>query len=213
MRDDLETPPATAPAFRYDASCHEYLNDLTGEVYPHISYLLERAGLVDDRFYTEESSVRGTAAHKLATDYDLGAIDHPEDVVSNVKGYFLGYVKAVQAVRPEFSSIEQPRVHPMFRYGGRPDRGGLIYDARGVLEIKTGQQQSVAGPARPTERAHRVQTALQAILIAPWFGAVPAVQLSRWVLYLKPNGKFRLFPHEDRRDFDEAMEIIRTFAT
>jgi hypothetical protein len=212
LRDDLEAQPATAPAFRFDASNHEYLNPLTGEVISHITELLERAGAIDDRWYTEESSVRGTAAHRLSVDYDLGAIDDPKDVESNVKAYFLAYVEAVRLIRPEYSSIEQARVHPVLRFGGRPDRGGLIYNARGVLEIKTGQVQSVSGPARLTDKAHRLQTAMQAILIAPWFGPVPARELVRWVLYLKSNGKFSLRQHDDKRDFDEAQEIIRTHA-
>src|SRR5574341_1863405 len=45
--------------FRFDALNHEYLSVATGEVFPHITGMLEQTGWIDDRWYTEESSDRG----------------------------------------------------------------------------------------------------------------------------------------------------------
>lgn len=204
LRDDIEVRPATAPPFRYDDSNHEYLDPASGEVYPHITGLLERAGWVDDRWYTEESSVRGTAIHKATARIDLEDILGLDDsfvASAEIRGWLLAYLEAKRKTQPAYSSIEQPRVHPTWKFAGRIDRGGVVFGRRGIVEIKSGLK----------EKSHQIQTALQAILIAPWFGALPAVHVARWCLYLKPNGKLRFLPHEDRKDFDEANRILARF--
>ena len=189
-----QTPAAL---FRFNADAHTYVDLLTGEELPHITKMLENAGLVDDTWFTEESCERGTEVHRLTKDYDLEALD-PDGCVSIYRGYLLAHVKAVSVIQPRWEGIEEPLVHPQYRFGGRLDRLGVFYGAAGVLEIKTGL----------VTRAHQIQTALQAILAAPRFG-LPAEMLTRYVLYLKDKGKFKLERHEDRHDFDTARVIIR----
>jgi hypothetical protein len=189
--------PRTLP-FRFDALNHEYLSVDTGEVFPHITGMLEQTGWIDDRWYTEESSDRGTAVHKLTADYDLGAL-HVESCQSKHRGYLLAHVKAVSIAKPKMLAVEEPLVHPVFRFGGRPDRDCIAYALRSTWEIKSGAP----------ERAHQVQTALQAILIGH-VANLPPESIGRFCEYVGDKGKFKVERFVDRRDFDEARRVIRT---
>lgn len=184
--------------FRFDAETHEYVELEGGTVRPHITGMLERAGLVDSTWMTADSRWRGTAVHKLTADYDLGALERPAACSSPFKGYLLAHVKAVGIMRPEFVAIEEPRLHSRYRFGGRPDRAMIYNGLAAVLEIKS---------AEPSP-AHEVQTALQAILEGERF-ELPPETLGRFCLYLKPDGRFRLEEHTRIRDFDAAYRIIR----
>lgn len=191
---------STALPFRFDRGAHTYIALDTGAALPHITGMLERTGWIDDLWFTEESSDRGTAVHELTKDYDLEALD-PDQCVSVFRPYLLAYVKARSMMVPpaQILGIEEPFVHPYWRYGGRPDRHGVFYGLRAVLELKSGEP----------DRAHQIQTALQANLLAPTAG-LPATAIARFCLYLRGNGKFKLEEHTDRRDYDEAARVIRT---
>lgn len=184
-------------AFRFNARRHEYSLVATGEIIPHITGMLKQMGLVDDRWYTEESSARGTDVHDLTAQYDLGALD-VASCVSPHRGYLLAHVQAMSILRPEFLAVEQPFVHPVHRYGGRPDRLLILQGKPGVLEIK----------ATVPTKAHRIQTALQAILVERELG-IPPEMIERHCLYLKPNGRFILEAHASSGDFATAREVIQ----
>lgn len=189
----------TPVEFRFDAAAHEYYDLVTGELLPHITGILEETGWVDTTWFTDESSERGQAVHTLTADYDLGAIEDPVGVDSAFKGWLLAHVKAMSVLRPEILAVEQPLVHPVYRFGGRPDRDAILYGTRAVLELKSGAP----------HKAHPIQTALQAILVSH-DAALPPETIQRFCLYLKRTGKFRLDQHRDRRDFDEAFALIHT---
>jgi hypothetical protein len=191
--------PAT---FRFDATDHEYWSLLTGEQLPHITSLLERSGLVDTEWMTEESAARGQRVHQLCAQFDYGAIEDPASVVSAEKAYLLAYVKASEALRPTWTHIEVAMVHPSLGFAGRPDRCGAIRRAKTVLEIKSGAP----------HKAHGVQTALQCVLIAGQGVGLPAEHYRRLVLYVKPSGKFKLEEMVNRRDYDVAFDILRRYA-
>lgn len=184
--------------FRFDALNHEYIDLATGETLPHITGMLERTGWIDDTWFTEESSVRGQAVHRLTADYDLGALD-VQSCVSLYRGWLLAYVKAMKLFGAEILAVEEPAVHPMHKFGGRPDRVLRVLRALGVLEIKSGL------PAK----SHPIQTALQAILVAPQL-SLPPESLLRFALYVRDNGSCKLEEHKRRYDFDKAREIIKT---
>lgn len=189
--------------FRFDAEGHEYIDNSTGEVLPHITGMLARTGWVDDLWYTEESSERGAIVHRLTADYDLGALDVHECDSGTYRPYLLAHVDAVKALRPTWLAIEQPLAHPRYRFGGRPDRNARIFGLRGPLELKITIR---------VERSHQIQTALQAILLAPWSG-LPAEAMARWCAYYKKTGKYTVEQHRDPRDFDEAYRVIRSCCT
>jgi hypothetical protein len=192
----------TATTFRFNAADHEYLDLDTGECFPHITGMLSDTGWVDDEWFTEESSERGIAVHRLTADYDLKALDVPT-CTSKFRGYLLAYVKLVGIAQPTWLAVEEPLVHSTLRFGGRPDRDCIAYKLRAAWEIKSG------APAR----SHQIQTALQAMLIGDEAGlpydAIRNGAVSRFCCYVKATGKFKLDEHKDRRDFDEARRIIR----
>lgn len=190
---------------RFDKARHEYSDEDTGEILEHTTSLLKKAGEVDDTWLTDEGRRRGTAVHDLTRDYDLGVIERPETLRADklqgdYKPYLLAHVRAMEMIQHEWTAIEVAFAHPFYRYGCRPDRGGTIYGAHGVLEIKTGAK----------EKHHAIQTALQAmVLAAKW--KIPERALVRYALYLKPSGKFTLDPHPRLEDYDRAHEIARKF--
>jgi hypothetical protein len=146
---------------------------------------------------TEESSERGRIVHSLTADYDLGAIEDPRSVVSSFKGYLLAHVKAMEILQLEILAVEEPIVHPVLRFGGRPDRAVRDEGEVGPFEIKSGE---------PT-KAHPIQTALQAILLEASL-LVPAEMQKRQALYLQANGRFKLEVHPDPSDIRRARDII-----
>jgi len=183
--------------FRFDQVRHEYIDPGSGEQYPHITGMLEAAGHVDSEWFTEDSRIRGSAVHRLTADYDLGALDL-ESCVSRYRGYLLAHAFAMDVMKPEILEVEQPRVHAAMHYGGRPDRVWR-YDGRlAIPEIKSGDY----------EKSHPIQTALQAVLVAPEYG-IPPELFERYGIYLKANGRAKVERFDDRRDFDEAMRIIK----
>ena len=183
--------------FRFDADTHTY-TDATGAVLPHITGLLEAAGWIDTTWLTEAGRDRGTAVHELSAEYDLRGLD-PARVVSAHRGYLLAYIAAMKALRPRWTAVEVPCVHPVYRFGGRPDRVGRVLGLHTIAEIKSGAE----------ERHHAVQTAMQAILVAGEHGGLPAEDYQRIAVYLKPTGRYVVERHTDRRDFGRAMEIVR----
>jgi len=186
-------------AFRFDRERHEYTLVETGQVVPHITELLKRSGWVDDEWYTEEGRRRGSAVHDMTAQWDTGAMttppkDHP------YAPWLMAHIDAMQLLQPMFLAVEQPIVHPQYLYGGRPDRIARFRGVRCVIELKTGAK----------DKAHRVQTALQAILDAV-DSKLPPHATARWMLYLQPTGRWKFEEHQDRRDFDEAYRIIREY--
>ena len=186
--------------FRFERETHRYLDLVTGYTYPHITGLLTRGGHVNEQWYTEEGSSRGTRVHQLTADYDLGALDVPS-CIDAYRGYLLSHVRAMEIIPHAFDRIEEPYVHPTWRFGGRPDRTGLVENRVAVLEGKSGSE----------DDSHCIQTALQAILVAPLVG-LPPEHIARYALYWQAKGLARLREHTRRRDFDEAYRLLRKYA-
>ena len=182
--------------FRFDHVEHVY-TDAAGATLPHITGMLLKVGIIDDTWFTEESCDRGIAVHDLTAGYDLGAID-PRSLVSNFRGFLLAHVAAMQVLRPTHLAIEEPEVHPHYKFGGRPDRVSRIYNVLTVYEVKSGAK----------EKSHQIQTALQAILVAWRYGLEPHM-VQRMAGYYKNTGKYDLELHRDRKDFDRALEVIK----
>jgi hypothetical protein len=159
--------------------------------------MLERTGWIDDTWYTEESSERGTAVHGLTAAYDLGALEL-KTCVSLYRGWLLGHVACVRHLRPTWLEIEEPSIHPEYLFGGRPDRVCVVFRTKTILEQKTGGK----------DKSHGIQTALQAILASAKHGLPPECW-DRRVEYIRDNGKYKVEPHDKRADFDEAYRIIK----
>ena len=180
---------------RFDPVDHRYY--VGDEEWPHVTGLLKSWGLVDDTYYTEESAVRGQMVHRACTDYDLGVLD-VTGLSRDIRPYVEAYIDAMLVVPHEWDAIEEVAAHPVHRFVGRPDRVGRVFGMRGVLEIKSTVQ---------AERAHEVQTSLQGILVSH-DDPLPLREWKRWALYVRPNGKWKLVPHENKRDYDDALRRL-----
>lgn len=184
----------TTPALRFESHGHRYfLDDVQ---IPSVTQMLVATGWIDPTYYNEESRARGTAVHRHAAAYDMGALDL--DRVTKYRGYVLAYIEVMRKIRPTMLAIEEMAVHPGYPFAGTPDRVALMFGVLTIPEIKTGGR----------EKAHPVQTALQAILIAATRGGLPATSYQRAAIYLKPNGRATMERHPNRRDFDAAHEIL-----
>lgn len=184
---------------RFDPIEHSYTALDTGEELPHATGMLEATGWTGDpRFYTDDGKERGSAVHKLTADYDLGALDLVA-LKSRYRGYVLGHALAMSILKPEIIAVEESIVHPFYRYGTRPDRVWKLAGVLGVCDEKSGAE----------EKAHRIQTALQAICVSVEHDNIPPEMIERYALYLTPKGKFKLVQHKDRKDFDEARRVIK----
>jgi len=189
--------------FRFDPVEHAYYALDTGEQLPHITGMIIDAGergiikRTDTRWYTEASQVRGTAVHNLTSEFDMGALAL-EHCVSSYKGYLAGWVAATKILGLEYERIEEPVVHPFYRYGGRPDRVHRRKRRLGVCECKSGDP----------EPNHEIQTALQCILVAEELG-VTATSLERLAIYVKADGRYVVKEHLDRLDFNKALKVIK----
>lgn len=184
---------------RFDADDHSYTALDTGEELPHCTGMLAATGwLKGMEFASDDSMERGTAVHKLTADYDLGALDLGA-CVSRYRPYLLGHALAMSIMKPEILAVEEVIGHPVHRYAGRPDRVWTLDGVLTVVDEKSGVK----------SKAHRIQTALQAILVSVDHDDIPPEHIARAALYLTPKGKFVYDPHTDRRDFDEARRIIR----
>lgn len=186
--------------FRYDAETHTYYRQ-DGSVVPSITELLRRSGVVDAEWFTDAGRERGTEVHNLTADFDLGALTLDECLSPN-KGFLAAHVQLCQIARPKWEMIEQALVDQLGRFAGRPDRVGywLGGDELLVADIKTGA----------AEKWHSLQTALQAILVAPYFGVAPA-SLKRYTIYYKKNGRYKVEEHVDLMDFNRALVLIQEF--
>ena len=194
------TTAIETPVFRFDAEAHIYTLD--GVLISSVTQLLTRAGHIDARWYTESSRERGHRVHQLCADYDLGVLD-VKQCNTEYRNQLLAYVAFERTVRPAWISIEEARGNAMYRFGGRPDRVGIVYGCEAIVELKNGAM----------EPWHGYQTALYDILL----GGLPDGVRKRYGLYLKSTGKFRLVPHDGselrcsrgRGDYDVAFNVIR----
>lgn len=183
---------------RFDADDHSYTALDTGEELPHVTGMLETCGITDSTFYTDDGKERGTAVHKLTADYDLGAMDLPA-CVSRYRPYLLGHATAMAILKPEILAVEESIVHPVYRFGTRPDRVWRLAGVLAVCDEKSG----------PPDSSHMIQTALQAINVSVEHDNIPPEMIERYALYLTPKGKFTLVQHKSRKDFDKARQIIK----
>lgn len=183
------------PVFSYEAATHAYY--FKGVQIPSITQMLKRTGWIDDTYFTEEGSDRGTAVHHYTAQHDLGVLDLTT-VPREYRGWVLAYIELITLVRPTWDLVEVPLHHPTLGFGGTPDRVGTWNRVRTVLEIKSGAAKA----------SDAIQLALQAILVAHTEN-LPAPSWQRLVGYIKPGGRFVVERMKDNRDYDEAHRVLR----
>jgi hypothetical protein len=178
----------------FDEAKHEYWQK--GTKVPGVTTVLRAAKIVDPKWFTEEARKKGTLVHDLTMQIDQSSIrTSPLLPNSVVPGEVLAYRKFLRELQPRYRLIEVPMLHPVLRFGGKPDRVcSNLLGSPAVLEIKTGSPASW----------HGVQLAGYQLLEPT--GA-------RYVLYLKPNGKYWLEQCKRAEDYDEFYRALDAYHT
>lgn len=186
--------------FYFQDEGHRYF--MGGQEVPSVSSILKKSGMVDDSHYTDEHRARGHAVHfgtRLLDEGDLGQID------PRIAPYLAAYANFLEKHNPSWLSIEQPLIHPHYRFGVTHDRAGIVDGLSGVVEIKTTESVSTK-----IHKAWRLQTAAQSIAVYDCLGIVC---ISRWVLNLSKKGtyKFEQFPIKDNpSDRQDFLSLLRS---
>lgn len=178
----------------FNSELHEYRID--GQVVPSVTQILGEAGLIDDRWYTKESQLRGRTVHIVTALDDRGELDEAE-----VTGEYQGYLNAWRLFRADVPwtiiDVEQAVCHPDWRYAGRSDRRMCIHrdgPYAMLVDIKTGQP----------EPWHQLQTAAYeraSLAVRP-----PVVK--RYAVYLSDDGTYKLREHGKAVDWDVFLAAL-----
>jgi hypothetical protein len=188
----------------FDAVAHAYYWDSPAgrDQWPSVTGIITRAGRIDTRWFTEDAAARGRAVHRVCELIDrqrfgtLGAADADMQINAwralypALLGAEHGYRLFVKAVPTEWTAIEQPSFHETKKYGGRPDRRGLVYGEPAVVELKTGQAADWHGEQ-----------------LAGYQGLEPTG--ARFVVYLRLNGTYRIERCKDAFDYSRFDEDRR----
>lgn len=120
----------------FDEAAHRYVVD--GIERPSVTQLIYQAGLINDRWWSEESRTRGQAVHVAChyldeNDLDIATVDEAH------RPYVLAWEKFRRDARFTPDLIEHRIFHPIYGYCGTLDRTGRIEGgAELLLDLKTG---------------------------------------------------------------------------
>lgn len=170
----------------FDAETHTYRID--GKVVPSVTQVLQEAGFVDTRWYTEAGRARGEAIHIITELYDSGTL-LADAVPEELRGYLAAWRKFLADTGAEVVENECRVFNPTYGYAGTIDRL-VIWSKKvdAILDIKGGG----VGKWEP------IQTAAYA-------GCTPSPRITppRYAIHLRSSGKYTLCEHENfPRDFD-----------
>lgn len=182
------------PELTFNSELHEYRID--GQVVPSVTQILSEAGLIDDRWYTEESQLRGRTVHVITALDDRGELDE-----SLVTDEYQGYLNAWRLFKAETKceivllSIEKRVCNVAYEYAGTLDRLiGFPIPLVDLVDIKTGQP----------EWWHKFQTA------GYWMCNGSQQASGRRTIYLKSDGTWKPQMHTQHA-YD--MDVFRAALT
>ena len=158
----------------------------TGTPLISVTQVLTLRGRIEQQWFTPESAARGTAVHELTEVYDMDTKLAGFTCPEKLRGYLDAYAAFVKTMRPIYHATEVKVTNALLGLGGRIDRVVDLFGDPGVLDIKTsvpalwhGQQLAAYNVLRPTG--------------------------SRWGLYLRANGTYKLKDYTDPIDHRRFM--------
>lgn len=121
--------------FRFDPEKHEYfLGDRRLE---SVTEILERSGIADYRFSSEEAMTRGKYVHTATEMIDRGTLDW-SDLDPVLVPYCEAYQAFIEDKRPAILLSEKPMYHPELLFAGTPDRVMEMDGAIILPDLKSG---------------------------------------------------------------------------
>lgn len=166
----------------FNPDIHEYRDG--EEIIPSVTQILKEAGLINDRWFTEESRERGSAVHELSERYANGEREDKLGRSLESLEYVNAFVRWMKDYRV-FSLKTECTVSNIInghRYAGRFDILAMIGNRRVLVDLKTG------GPAP----WHKIQLAAYALAKLEDGTMVNPDMIAN--LYVKPNGKYHYRP-------------------
>lgn len=160
---------------------------------PSVSQILSGLDLIDTRWYTEASRVRGTRVHTICQYYDENDLN-VSSVHPSLKGYFDAYVSFLSAHKPKWTHIEHKIFCANLFYCGMLDRYGEMDGEKVLLDIKTGPYNEVQG-----------------FQLAAYSLGMNDPTCKRYTLHLASNGKYSLHLHDKNEDFSFWNACVRVF--
>ncbi|WP_018526288.1 PD-(D/E)XK nuclease family protein [Alkalispirochaeta alkalica] len=123
---------------------HTY-RDHTGTVYPSVTQILRRRGLINTRFYNRAGRNRGTRVHQLTAAVDTGqglpSVDFTRFDIPLLP-YVAGWEEFKQRHVSQFTWVEQQFIHTTGGYAGTIDRVLITPEGEVMLvDIKTGRDE------------------------------------------------------------------------
>lgn len=162
-----------------------------------VTAALKAAGLVNDDWFTEEATLRGTYVHEACAMVDDDTLEM-SSLDQRVIPYVAAYDCFLRDMKPEWAYVEHRVCDANRGYAGTLDRLGFLQGKWALVDLKSGGHQAWHGP----------QTAAYARLVPHATGIKP----TRFGLYLRADGTYRLEPFTDRNDesvFFAALQIAQ----
>lgn len=124
-----------------EADSHIYTDTTSGETLPSVTQILGSVGLIDSRWYTDESRERGTEVHEAIHLINAGILDYSDYRHLDIYGYLEAYRRFVAQSGFEVRASERVVWHESMRYAGKIDHYGILNSAGVIIDFKTGSVQ------------------------------------------------------------------------
>ncbi len=176
----------------FDPASHRYT--LGERELVSVTQVLRDVGFIDDRWFTEQAALRGTAVHAAVDRFHVTGDVPTDDVCAP---FFDAYLAFRQASGFDVQVVEERICDPLLGYAGTLDlRGRFSGFNHGddVIDIKTGNVPTWVG----------YQTAAYARCLGG--------RVRRWALQLRANGSYSLQPltaRNDERVFLAALTVVQ----
>jgi hypothetical protein len=196
------TPPL---AIDFDEETHTYR--VNGEVWPSVTTVLQRAGLIDfsgvPDYILRGAQARGTRVHKAAHYLTEGTLDW-SSVSDEDKGYVEAAAQFIADAKFEVCGQERRLAHGVHRYAGTCDIVGWWDGMQAVGDFKTGNPADVAADLQLCAYGE----ALRYAPVPEWFDATPATPIALVSIRLSKDGRYSAELYRDPRAFSIFLACL-----
>lgn len=189
----------------FDEAAHVYR--VNGEVWPSVTQVLSRAGLINFEGVPDHilkgAQARGTRVHRAMHYLTEGTLDE-----STVDDHDRGYVEAGKSFLrdSQFEVLQQETrlLHPKYRYCGTTDIVGWWRELPAVGDYKTGDPDDVAADLQIAAYAE----ALRETPPVEWFDFTPTTPIQRVSIRLFKDGHYSAELYTNPRDFATFLACL-----
>ncbi len=207
MTKDIH-PGRPASRLVFQPKDHRYFLD--GREIPSNTTMIKEAGLIDDRWFTEESRERGTAVHQACHFLCEKDLDW-----STVRPDYVPYVQAcADFIKTTGFQVERNEfpVWSHHGYATTPDAMGILDGRRSLINFKTGSISRWV-PLQLYGEKIAVNERIQE-QVEPWTGGLEYINGHPYpervyALELRANGKWKLHPFNEQDLTEVFIGMVR----